>query len=158
MHIGYIFLCYVVTYIYRVLLISSWRCYRRVVIKPADPLYLFIFSFFPRAALCCVTNYRWGGGELTIVITAVHLVRHVSRTVESFVAPLMQRNAMAVIAHPLVRSAPTVISMHRSVVAAELVAIVVRAINSAIATLMQGYTITALALPFLAYHSLILSR
>lgn len=62
----------------------------------------------------------------------------------------MQRDAVTVIAHPLVRLASSAISMQRPIVAAQLVAIVVRAIDSAIATLITGYAITALALPFLA--------
>lgn len=62
----------------------------------------------------------------------------------------MQRDAVTVIAHPLVRPASTAISMQRPIVAAQLVAIVVRTIDPAIATLVSRYAITALAHPFLA--------
>jgi len=71
----------------------------------------------------------------------------------------MQRDTMTVIARPFVRAAPTVISLHRPIVTAQLVAVVVWAIDSAIATLMLKYTIAALAPPFLvrAYRSAIFS-
>lgn len=130
-------LCYGVMDIYKVLLISAWR----VIGRPCGPL-------FSRRQLR-MTNYRGGAGRgrLTIIITAIHLIGHVSRTVEPFVAPLMQRDAMAVIAHPFVRAAPTVISLHRPIVTAQLVAVVVRAIDPAIATLMVRYTIAALTAP-----------
>lgn len=61
----------------------------------------------------------------------------------------MHRDAMTVIAHPFVGTAPTMISLHCPIVTAQLVAVVVRAIDSAIATLMLRYTIAALASPFL---------
>jgi len=66
---------------------------------------------------------------------------------------------MTVIARPFMRAAPTVISLHRSIVTAQLVAIVVQAINPAITTLMLKYTIAALALPLLvrAYRFAIFS-
>lgn len=116
-------------------------------------------STFAKAVLALrITNYRTEGGggrvegerrkgKLTIIVTAIHLVGHVSGTVEPFVAPLMQRDAVAVIARPLVRAAPTAISFRRPIVAAQFIAIVVRAIDSAIAMLMPRYALTALARP-----------
>lgn len=124
-----------------ILLISAWcvlsvRCYRSAMRFPL----LFFCEGDPR-----ITNYR---GKLTIIVTAIHFIGHVSRTVESFVAPLMQWDAVAVIAHPLVRMTTTMISLCRPMVTAHLIAIVVQAIDSAIAALMLGYAIAALASPF----------
>lgn len=136
---------YYVTDIYKIL-ISRWCVISRPVWSPYGKT-----GFRHRK-----TNYR---GKLTIIITAVHFIGHISRTVEPFVASLMQRNAMTIIARPFVRAAYTVISLHRPIVTAQLVAIIVRTINSAIAMLMSWYAITALALPFFirAFRSLIFS-